>query len=154
MAVDKKGDYVGTHGGAYTDENGMSRQFTYVDHDRHTSRLKTRETEVEKKERERKASELHAEVKAAQIRRVDEILALPAVAFAMSGNTYAEDCIIRDLEKGIIWDETYVRNFLDIRSDMITPILNSCWKNTVKEQFWFDEMSHEDILAGKWKELM
>lgn len=34
MAVDKKSDYVGNHGGAYTDENGMSRQFTYVDHDK------------------------------------------------------------------------------------------------------------------------
>jgi len=34
MAVDRKADYVGNHGGAYTDETGMSRQFTYVDHDK------------------------------------------------------------------------------------------------------------------------
>jgi len=33
MAVDKKSDYVGNHGGAYTDVDGQSRQFTYVDHD-------------------------------------------------------------------------------------------------------------------------
>lgn len=33
MAVDRPGDYVGNHGGAYTDESGMSRQFTYIDHD-------------------------------------------------------------------------------------------------------------------------
>ena len=28
--------YVGNHGGAYTDESGMSRQFTYIDHDKKT----------------------------------------------------------------------------------------------------------------------
>lgn len=33
MAVDRKADHVGNHGGAYTDQDGMSRQFTYVDHD-------------------------------------------------------------------------------------------------------------------------
>lgn len=33
MAVDRPGDYVGNHGGAYTDNNGMAKQFTYVDHD-------------------------------------------------------------------------------------------------------------------------
>lgn len=40
MATDRKADYVGTHGGAYTDMDGMTKQFTYVDHDRHTTRLK------------------------------------------------------------------------------------------------------------------
>ncbi len=34
MAVDRKGDYVGNHGGAYTDIDNMSRQFTYIDHDK------------------------------------------------------------------------------------------------------------------------
>ncbi len=33
MAVDKKSDYVGNHGGKYTDEQGLTKQFTYVDHD-------------------------------------------------------------------------------------------------------------------------
>lgn len=30
---DKKSDHVGNHGGAYVDNDGMSKQFTYVDHD-------------------------------------------------------------------------------------------------------------------------
>lgn len=34
MAVDKKSNHVGNHGGAYTDMDGMSRQFTYIDHDK------------------------------------------------------------------------------------------------------------------------
>ena len=34
MAVDRKAEHVGNHGGVYTDLNGMSRQFTYIDHDK------------------------------------------------------------------------------------------------------------------------
>jgi hypothetical protein len=33
MAVDRKAEHVGNHGGAYIDNEGMSRQFTYIDHD-------------------------------------------------------------------------------------------------------------------------
>lgn len=29
-----KKEYVGNHGGAYLDDKGMSRQFTYIDHDK------------------------------------------------------------------------------------------------------------------------
>jgi hypothetical protein len=36
MAVDKKSDYVGNHGGRYTDIDGISKQFTYIDHDKKT----------------------------------------------------------------------------------------------------------------------
>lgn len=30
---DKKSQHVGNHGGAYTDMEGMRKQFTYIDHD-------------------------------------------------------------------------------------------------------------------------
>lgn len=33
MAVDRLADHVGTHGGAYTDNDGQRKQFTYIDHD-------------------------------------------------------------------------------------------------------------------------
>lgn len=36
MAVDRPGDHVGNHGGAYTDIDGMRKQFTYIDHDKKT----------------------------------------------------------------------------------------------------------------------
>jgi hypothetical protein len=36
MAVDRKADHVGDHGGRYTDIDGASKQFTYVDHDKKT----------------------------------------------------------------------------------------------------------------------
>jgi hypothetical protein len=38
--MDKKSQHVGNHGGRYTDIDGQTKQFTYVDHDRHTTRLK------------------------------------------------------------------------------------------------------------------
>ena len=34
MAVDKKSQHVGNHGGVYTDMEGMSKQFTTIDHDK------------------------------------------------------------------------------------------------------------------------
>lgn len=37
MATDRKADYVGNHGGAYTDIDGMRKQFTTIDHDKKTS---------------------------------------------------------------------------------------------------------------------
>ena len=38
MAIDKKSQHVGNHGGVYTDNDGMTKQFTYIDHDKHTTR--------------------------------------------------------------------------------------------------------------------
>lgn len=34
MAVDKKSQHIGNHGGVYTDNEGMTKQFTYIDHDK------------------------------------------------------------------------------------------------------------------------
>lgn len=39
MAVDRKADYVGNNDGRYTDMDGMSKQFTYIDHDKKTTIL-------------------------------------------------------------------------------------------------------------------
>jgi len=155
MAVDRKADHVGNHGGTYTDIEGMSRQFTVIDHDKHTSRTQMgRETEEIKKKKEQERIELTKQLMEVKERSIQQILAMPAISFLKSGNTFAEDCIIRDVEKGIIWDETFVRNFLEVRPDMMYVMFNTIWKNTVKEQYWFEEMAHDDILAGKWKQLI
>lgn len=155
MATDKKGQHVGNHGGAYTDNDGMSRQFTYIDHDKHTTRTKSGREAVETvEEKEKRIKELTDSISLNNQKRIDEILAMPAVAFAMSGNTFSEDCIIRDEKKGIIWDETFTRNFLTIRTDMIYVISNIVWKRTVKEQNWDVELTHDQMMAGEWKKLM
>ena len=51
------------------------------------------------------------------------------------------------------WDEEMVTNMCKIDSTFRYNLSNSIWKNTVKEQYWFEDMSYEDIIAGKWKEL-
>lgn len=50
MAVDKKSDHVGNHGGTYIDNHGMTRQFTYIDHDK-KSKMSFSETSDEEKEK-------------------------------------------------------------------------------------------------------
>lgn len=50
MAVDKKSQHVGNHGGVYTDNDGQTKQFTYIDHDRNTTRLKVWKAGTLKKE--------------------------------------------------------------------------------------------------------
>lgn len=37
MAIDKKSQHVGNHGGVYTDIDGMTKQFTMIDHDKKTT---------------------------------------------------------------------------------------------------------------------
>jgi hypothetical protein len=37
MATDKKSQHVGNHGGTYTDVDGMTKQFTMIDHDTKTT---------------------------------------------------------------------------------------------------------------------
>lgn len=155
MAVDRKADHVGNHGGSYVDIYGNRKQFTYIDHDRHTSMLKgslERDTPESKQKREEMAKELKEKVKSYKNEVIEEILALPAVSLIRSGNTYSEDFIIRDEQKGILWNEAVVRDALNINDNLRYTIRNIVWKNTVKEQYWFSDMDHEDIIKGKWRE--
>lgn len=146
MAVDKKSDHY-TSAQHYKDLDGNMKNFTFVDHDVKSSATLTPPLSDEER------NVLKDTVKGEAQRQIEEILALPAVSLLSSGNLFAEDYIERDVEKGTIkWRERMVRDSLTINSDLRYVFHKAVWKNTVKEQHWFDEMSHEDILAGKWKE--
>jgi hypothetical protein len=148
MAVDRKADYVGNHGGAYTDIEGMSRQFTTVDHDKKT---KISTGSISDKELQTLKQDITDEVE----RAILEILALPAVNVLKNGDGLYEEFIVRKMpEQRIEWNEPMVRNACKINFTLRYNMWNTVWKGTVKEQYWFEDMSHEDILAGKWKELM
>lgn len=125
--------------------DGQHRQFTVIDHDKKL-KIATDSTSDE----ELKA--LHESNQISIIKTIDEILALPAVSFLRSGNMFAEDYIERNMDKGIIWREQMVRDALSINDNLRYSIRNQVWKNTVTETYWFEEMSYEDILEGKWKE--
>lgn len=143
----KKSDYVGNHGGAYTDIDGMSRQFTYVDHDKKSKIASGKLSEDELTKVKQELSD-HTE------RKIAQILALPAVNIRNNDGLY-EEFIIRDSEKGVIrWHEEMVKNTCRINSVLMNNLFLKVWRNTVREQFWFDDLTHEQILAGEWKGLM
>ena len=149
MAVDRKADYVGNHGGAYTDDSGMRRQFTIIDHDK-----KSKLPPPDKLTDEEKKS-LRDSINAFTERSIKEILALPAVNILNNSQGLYEEFITRNVEKGVIeWNEEMVRNACRINDTLRYNMRNAIWRQTVKEQFWYDDMPHEDIMAGKWKELM
>jgi hypothetical protein len=143
----KKSDYVGNHGGAYLDGAGNSRQFTYIDHD---SKLK-KSFNPPMTEEELKA--LKAEIEAAKKRVIEEILALPAVNL-IKGNELYEPFVTRSQETGVTWNVNVLTGACMLDSQLATSMWTILWKNTVKEQYWWDDLTHEEILAGKWKELI
>ena len=147
MATDRKADYVGNHGGVYTDLNGMSKQFTVVDHDRKTKIS----TSVSKGE-ESTASEQVEEYKR---KAALQILAMPAVAAARDRYNLYEHLIERDPEKGIIWKEEVVKNACQIDFLLCYNLWLTVWRNTVKFEYWWGPyLSHEEILEGHWKKIM
>lgn len=148
MAVDRKADHVGNHGGRYTDMDGQTKQFTYIDHD-----VKTK-IGVTAKMPEEELDKLKADLERFKREAIAEILAMPAVSAA-----YFEDYepfIIRDLEKGIIWNEPVVTNACMINNDLRRELHLLTWRRTVKEMYWFDPIrdDHEAMLRGDWKKLM
>jgi len=91
MAVDRPGDYVGNHGGAYKDNNGMCKQFTYVDHD-----VKTKIsgfTEIDKVQVKKELGEYRASI-------IDEILDTSASLCPVEFDSF----IIRGTP--IVWNKT------------------------------------------------
>lgn len=140
--MDKKSQHVGNHGGRYTDIDGMSKQFTYIDHDKKT-RISTFKDNSNQEEMDKQLKQWRDE-------SIAEILALPPVNVA---EDYAQ-FIIREREKGVIWDKDMVIEACLADSEFRRVLHMRLWRSTVKEKYWFEEMSHEDILAGKWKNWM
>lgn len=100
MAVDKKSDHVGNHGGAYIDNDGMRRQFTYIDHDPKTKISGSVTTDKEQKEIKSSLSEYRKEL-------AERILALPA---SLCPIEFSEFKLLGDSQAVIQWNEKMVRD--------------------------------------------
>lgn len=139
MRVGNKENYVNT-GNAYKDMDGNMKQFTHVDHDKKTS-IST------------SVHDSDVDLKNYYEENILEVLTLPAISLA---NDKFEYLIIRDREKGIIWNEKAVREkmMLDFYSNYI--IRMRAWKGTVQEINWFDPIceDHEAMMRGDWKSLI
>ena len=94
-----KSKYVGNHGGAYTDESGMSRQFTYVDHDKKT-KISTMAPIPEKE-----LVEAKEQFKKFKEKTIEGLLSLPASLCPHDFNIFTK---INDQK--IEWDESVVRD--------------------------------------------
>lgn len=149
MAVDKKSDHVGNHGGAYTDNDGNRKQFTVIDHDKkpsisaHTSISDTELEEIKKSLDEFTES------------TIEFVLLLPAVNIVdASGGIY--NALIKMEGAEVVWDKKAVRAHLEGNINSFLPIM--LWRRTVPEIHWFHPMRQEDdmeaIRNGEWKNLI
>lgn len=92
MAVDRKADYVGNHGGVYTDLSGQTKQFTYIDHDPKPTISRNTKENIE---------ELTASLSAYRTNLIQRILFIPA---SLCPKEYQDFVIAGDV--GVLkWDE-------------------------------------------------
>lgn len=144
--MDKKSDHY-TSATNYKDNDGNMKTFTFVDHDYKSKASTLPPLSEEESEDLKKTVALGIE------RTINEILALPAQSLLASQNGFAEDYVIRDQEQNkIVWREQMVRDALSINHNLRIAFRTLVWKHTIREQYWNEEMSHEDILAGKWRD--
>lgn len=149
MAVDRKADHVGNHGGAYVDNDGQTKQFTYIDHDKKIKKSSYAGTAEETQTAKQLSKESNE-------KRILEVLAMPAVSIAGFNDGMYEHLIVRDKDKGISWHEKAVRETMLTDAQFAYTLSMFVWKRTVREVNWFDDMreDHEAILRGEWKSLM
>jgi hypothetical protein len=100
MAVDKKSDHVGNHGGRYTDIDGHTKQFTYVDHDVKTS-ISTTKLSPEDKDA------LKDEVSRYRTNLILRILTLPP---SMCPEIFQDFTIRGEDVENILWNETMIQD--------------------------------------------
>lgn len=100
MGKTDKSKHVGNHGGAYTDNDGMRRQFTYIDHDKKPTIASGK---LEKGELEKIKRQL-VDYKQSLIKR---ILGLPASICPWEFDDY----VIRNENTPVIlWNEVMLRD--------------------------------------------
>ena len=125
----------------YDDMEGNVRQFTYVDHD-----IKPKiSLNVNTSESDANLLSYRKEV-------IKEILALPAVSV---GHRVDYQYLIERGEGGIKWNTKAVEDLI-MSTDHVYFLKTVVWKNTVREQHWFDPMreDHEAIVRGDWRSLI
>lgn len=100
MGKTDKSKHVGNHGGSYTDQDGMTRQFTYIDHDKKSKIAagKTSKAELNK---------IKQDLKDHKQSLINRILAISASLCPWE----FEDYTIRNEDTPeILWNETMLRD--------------------------------------------
>lgn len=123
MAVDKKGDYYNPPSD-YQDMDGNWRTFTYIDHDKHTSRTQSgRETPEVLAEKRKRLEEIRENLRQYRESRIQEILSLSPAPLVKEDDSFINkvllaEIIIRDSEP-VTWNEKIIREICEINEDFL-----------------------------------
>lgn len=146
MAVDRKSDYQSTRQTYRDPKDGLTKQFTIIDHDKKTkinTNAPLSETELDK---------LNREIREGKERKIAEILQFPAAAAPIELYGIFTN---RSEQTGVTWNESSLTEACMIDDNLFSYRLwNTLWRSIVKQDYWWDDMSHEDVMAGEWKKLM
>lgn len=147
MAVDKKSDHVGNHGGAYTDNDGMRKQFTIIDHDK---KLKiSSHVSSETLEDIQKLLDQYLKEK------IETVLLLPAMnIYDASGGIYNN--LLNISQDRVTWNEEAVKAHCTANiNSFITTLL---WRRTVAMAHWFHPKWQEGdmdwLRSREWETLI
>lgn len=127
MAVDKKGDYYNPPSDYFDPRDEQWKTFTYVDHDKNTSRTKLgRETEEVLAEKKKVVEELNESLKEYRENKIKEILSLPPAPLVEEHDSFLNkvllaEIIIRDSDP-ISWNEKIIREICDVNEDFLNML--------------------------------
>lgn len=126
----------------YDDLEGNVKQFTYVDHDKKPTFAVGINEPVE---------ESHNKVKAWKELRIKQLLLLSAAVIARIPNADRyQEFVTRDPEKGVLWNETVIRNYCDVVGMYECYLLFMLtWKAAMKVEYWFEDLTLEEMEQGK-----
>lgn len=149
MAIDTKSQHVGNHGGTYTDNDGQSKQFTYIDHDKKqkiSSHLSPSQNELE--EMQKRQEDYTAW-------KIEFVLLLPAINIVDASGGVYNTLVKMDGEK-VIWNKEAVSAHLKGNINSFLPTM--IWRRTVPEASWFIpawlNTDEEFFRKGEWKNLI
>lgn len=123
MAVDKPGDYYNPPSD-YQDMDGNWKTFTYIDHDKHTTRTNSgRETKEVLDLKKERLEKIREELRLFKENKIKEVLSLPACAVVMESDSFLNkvllvEILIRDSEL-MTWNEPVLREVCSINEGFL-----------------------------------
>lgn len=142
---DKSKHYTSSQ--TYTDmETGMTKQFTFIDHDIKKYHM-YHESDEEREQRTIKTKEHLNNV-------IDEILQFPAIYAALPEDDIVKAYIFTEIissEGEVKWEEKVLREVCIIDSEFAFNLKTRLLNHYIKPKYKNKEFTHEQIMSGKWK---
>lgn len=158
MAKDnKKEDFYHTRETHYQDWEGNWHPFSIVDHDKKTSTAamqKGKSKATLEKEKE-ESTDRNNQLKSYNEEKIDEILQFPAVYSALPSDDFIQAHLFSEIiskeEGDVKWDNTILREICSIDREFTSKLHTRLWQHHIKPEYQKEELTHEDMMAGKWK---